>query len=548
VSLPPHGGWRRTALCVALAAAALAPGTVGRELMAPDEPRFALVARDTAELGEWLVPQLGGRPYLKKPPLLFWLEMLSFRLFGGPSETAARVPCLMASLATVALTHRTGRRWFGEPAATRGALMLVAAPLFLMRGGWVATDPLLLAATLGTVVALDRANEGWRPGGPLAGVTLALGLLAKGPVALVWIVLAALAAWGLASVRFSLRPLLRPLPVAIVLICAILPLALAASRVGFEPLFATAWKESAQRYLASWDNLRPVWFYPPKVFSGFFPWSLIALAALLPGVRRALVLDPCRAWLLRWIVLGVLFFSIPGSKRLVYLFPLFPALGLVTASVLPALLAAGRARHATGTVLALFAVTALALGLALAVAPGVLPGPESLAVSEVRRVAVAMLILGAASLAVVAFGVTRGRGGVAAGAVMLALGTGLLAPWTADAVRTGIGASRFGVIARAAVGGETAVAFASSKGELAAWYSGLSGPILARQPDLTGFLAGTPPLAVVGEPRELGPPDEWPAGTRVVAEGRVSDAELIVVRRDAASQRPSSPARCHCPF
>ena len=530
MSVAPRGGWRRTALCVALAAAALAPGTVGRELMAPDEPRFALAARETAEHGEWLVPQLGGRAYLNKPPLLFWLEMLAFRLLGGPTETTARVPCLVASLATVALTHRAGRRWFGEPAATRGTLMLVAAPLFLMRGAWVATDPLLLAATLGAVVALDRANEGWRPGGPLAGVALALGLLAKGPVALAWIVLAALAAWGLSGARFSLRPLLRPLPIAIVLAVAGLPLALAGSRVGLEPLVATAWKESAQRYVASWDNIRPAWYYPSKLFSGFFPWSIVALAALVPGLAP----DPRRTWLLRWIALGVLFFSIPGSKRLVYLFPLFPALALVTASALPALLAEGRARGWTGALLALLAATALALGLVLAVAPDAVPGPELLAVQEVQRAAVALLILGAASLSLVAAGLARGRGGVAGGAALLALGTGVLAPWTAAAVRTGIGASQFGAILRAAVGPETAVAFARNKGEIAAWYSGLPGPILARELDLTDFLAGPPPRVAVGEPEELGAPAAWPPGARVVAEGRIGEAALIVVRRDAA--------------
>ena len=534
MSVAPRGGWHRTALCVALAAAALAPGAVGRELMAPDEPRFALAARETAEHGDWLIPQLGGRAYLNKPPLLFWLEMLSFRLFGGPSETAARVPCLVASLVTVALTHRAGRRWFGEPAATRGTLMLVAAPLFLMRGAWVATDPLLLAATLGAVVALDRANEGWRPGGPLAGLAVALGLLAKGPMALVWVVLAALAAGGLAGVRFSLRPLLRPLPVAIVLAVAGLPLALAGNRIGFEPLVATAWKESAQRYLASWDNIRPVWFYPAKLFSGFFPWSIVALAALLPGVRRALAPDPRRAWLLRWIALGVLFLSIPGSKRLVYLFPLFPALALVTASILPALLAEGNARRWTGALLALPAAAALAFGFVLAVAPDALPGPASLAVPEVRRAAVALLVVGAASLALVGAGLARGRGGVAGGAVLLALGTGLLAPWTAAAVRTGAGASKFGAALRAAVGPGTAVAFAPNKGDLVAWYSGLSGPILGRKLDVTDFLAQRAPCAVVGEPRELGPPTSWPAGTHVVAEGRVGEAALIVVRRDTA--------------
>lgn len=533
MSGPPRGGWRRTALCVALAAAALAPGALGRELMAPDEPRFAMVARETAERGEFLVPQHGGRPYLNKPPLLFWLEILSFRAFGGPSEAAARVPSLLAALGAVALTHRAGRRWFGEPAATRGTLMLIAAPLFLMRGAWVATDPLLLAATLGAVVALDRAGTGWRAGGPLAGLALGLGVLAKGPVALLWPALAALAAWGLPGVRFSLRPLLRPAPLAVLAAVAGLPLALAAERLGLEPLLAATWRESAQRFLASWDNLRPFWYYPPKLFTGFFPWSLVGLAALWPEVRRGLPPDPRRTWLLRWTVLGVLLFSIPGSKRLVYLLPLLPALALITASVLPALGAAVRVRRATGALVALGAAAALALGLLLALAPGVLRGPESLEVPQVRRAAAAFLIAGSASLALVAAGLARGRGGVAGGAAVLALATGLLAPWTAEAVRAGAGASRLGAVVRDAVGPGTPVAFGAKKGDLAAWYSGLSGPILSRPREAALFLAGEPPRAAVGQPEELGPPSAWPPGARVAAEGRVGRTAVLVLRRDA---------------
>jgi 4-amino-4-deoxy-L-arabinose transferase-like glycosyltransferase len=509
--------------------------------MAPDEPRFALVAREMAEAGDWLVPRLGGQIYLNKPPLLFWLQLLSFRIFGEPSEAAARLPSLLAALAAVALTHRAGRRWFGEEVATRGTLMLIAAPLFLMRGAWLATDPLLLATTLGAIVALDRAGAGWRPGGPLAGVALGLGLLAKGPVAALWVVLAALAAWRLPGARCTLRPLLRPPALAALLVVAGLPFALAAARLGVLPLLDVGWRESGQRFVASWDNLHPFWFYPPKLFSGFFPWSLLGLAALLPPVRRRLAPDAHRAWLVRWGVGGLVLFSIPGSKRLVYLFPLFPALALVTASVLPALGAVIPVRRATGAVLGLCAAAALVLGLALALAPGRLPEPVSVQLPEVRRAAAALLAAGALSLALVARGTARGAGGIAGGAALLALGVGLLSPWTAAAVRAGVGAERFGATARAAIGPHAAVAYGAAKGESAAWYVERPGPILASRRELLSFLRGTPPRAAVAKPDELGPPGEWPAGTRVVGEGHIGSGTMLVVRRDAASLPDTMP-------
>jgi hypothetical protein len=92
----------------------------------------------------------------------------------------------------------------------------------------------------------------------------------------------------------------------------------------------------------------------------------------------------------------------------------------------------------------------------------------------------------------------------------------------------------------AVVGPGTAIAYARGKSEIVTWYSGLSGPTLARRQDLLAFLAGPPPRAAVGRPRDFGPPAEWPAGTRIVAEGKIGDTALIVVRRDAA---PPSPDR-----
>ncbi len=38
-----------------------------------DEPRFALVARDMALSGQWLIPMIGGDTYADKPPLFFWM-------------------------------------------------------------------------------------------------------------------------------------------------------------------------------------------------------------------------------------------------------------------------------------------------------------------------------------------------------------------------------------------------------------------------------------------------------------------------------------------
>ena len=69
------------ALLVVLPALLLYP-TVGFRLLEPDEGRYAEIPREMLERGEWVVPTLQGEPYLDKPPLMYWLVMASYRLFG----------------------------------------------------------------------------------------------------------------------------------------------------------------------------------------------------------------------------------------------------------------------------------------------------------------------------------------------------------------------------------------------------------------------------------------------------------------------------------
>ena len=64
-------------------------GAIG--LVGPDEPRYAWIARDMAESGDWITPRLYGQPWFEKPPLYYWGAAVSFKLF-GVTEAAARLP------------------------------------------------------------------------------------------------------------------------------------------------------------------------------------------------------------------------------------------------------------------------------------------------------------------------------------------------------------------------------------------------------------------------------------------------------------------------
>src|SRR5262245_54640582 len=70
-------------------------GAIG--FVGPDEPRYAWIARDMAESGDWVTPRLYGKPWFEKPPLYYWMAGVSFKLFGA-SEVSARLPGALCAL------------------------------------------------------------------------------------------------------------------------------------------------------------------------------------------------------------------------------------------------------------------------------------------------------------------------------------------------------------------------------------------------------------------------------------------------------------------
>lgn len=154
------------------------------------EARYAEVARKMVELGDWITPWYDyGVPFWAKPPLSTWLTAASFKVF-GLNEFAARLPHFVLAVATGWLVWDWLRQR-DRRQALLGVAMLYGAILFLVSSGAVMTD---MALALGTTLAMRglwlgvfgapgrRGLECW-----LAFVGLAIGLLAKGPVALVLI-------------------------------------------------------------------------------------------------------------------------------------------------------------------------------------------------------------------------------------------------------------------------------------------------------------------------------------------------------------------------
>jgi 4-amino-4-deoxy-L-arabinose transferase-like glycosyltransferase len=160
-----------------------------------DEPRFAEASREMLQRQDGIIPRFNGQYRFDKPPLIYWCQAASYRLF-GESAWAARVPSALFGTATALLLLHWGRRWGNARAGFHSALMWLSCLQVLIHGRLAVADMAMvcfftLAAWGGWELARpDDTARRW-PWGCLFFGSLALGFLAKGPVA--WLPAAGLA-------------------------------------------------------------------------------------------------------------------------------------------------------------------------------------------------------------------------------------------------------------------------------------------------------------------------------------------------------------------
>lgn len=299
-------------------------------LMDPDEGRYAEIAREMWILGDWLIPHLNNLPYLEKPPLVYWLTALSFGALGY-TEAAARLPSALSALSGVFLAYGLARVFWGPAAGFLGALILATC------GGYVALGRLLtldmafaMFLNLGVGLGYLALSRGHRRLLPLAYLALGLGVLTKGPAALV---LAGLiwGTWALLARRPLVRPLLHPLGL-LLLAGLCLPWFVWVTWRYPEFFRFFVLEQHLGRYLTLSVHPQPGYYYLPVLLGLMLPWSW-----LLPWVLARRGLDSDRLFLLLWAGVVLVFFSLSRGKLAPYVLPALLPLALLTGQALSSL-------------------------------------------------------------------------------------------------------------------------------------------------------------------------------------------------------------------
>ena len=311
------------------------------------EARYGEMGRKMLETANWISPQWDyGVPFWGKPPLSFWASGASMAVF-GVGAFAARFATLLFALLTAALFWR----WPHEPAprsttAMAAALVLLSSVLGFLIAGAVATDVFMTFGMTLSMVAFWNAL--YRPATAAADrwwffVGLAIGLLAKGPVAVVMtaIALGLWLAWtrdwravwhGLPWFRGLLLTLLLSLPWY---------LAAEAATPGFLQYFIVGehWQRFTQPgwagdlYGGGHERARgSIWLY---AVGAAMPWTVVALVLLrkkpVSEAARRPSPDPQMAYLLCWVLAPLLLFTLARNILEAYALPALPAFALIVA-------------------------------------------------------------------------------------------------------------------------------------------------------------------------------------------------------------------------
>jgi len=350
----------------------------------PDEPRYAWIARDMAESGDWITPRLYGNPWFEKPVFYYWSAALCFKLF-GVNEASARLPsALCALLATFALAWLALR--LGGWKTARWVMLLLPSTVAMIGFSHAAATDMPFSAMLSVAmvcatVALDVVPPDKLPGvetreAPsvirqmqkiiyislaLFGFFLGVAVLAKGPAALI-LAGGATFLWAASTRRWldSLR-LFHPIAVGVFFLTCLPWYVLCGLR---NPEFFRVFiiEHNFKRYLTpEFQHIQSFWYYLPIMIMALLPW-IFWLAWFVSGEGRK---DEGRnqrsqiLFLAAWGVFPILFFSLSKSKLPGYILPAVLPLGFLISLAVTRVLKSGQAlgRYVLGLIGALLFVS-----------------------------------------------------------------------------------------------------------------------------------------------------------------------------------------------
>lgn len=315
-----------------------------------DEPRFAQIAKEMVESGQWFFPKRGGELYPDKPPIFMW-TIAFFYWLTGSIKVAFLLPSAISAIATVLLVYDLGRKLWSNQVGWYAGILLLLSIQFTLQAKTAQIDALVCCwITLGCYGLLRFLLLGglWR-WYYFAWFFMGIGVITKGVGFLPLLMLVPYVFLRvfkkqdpnniIGEISGSWRWLAGPLVMLAAISLWFVPMLLLVEN-SQNPLYEIyrdniLFKQTVTRYANSWHHLKPFWYYLTSVIPVFWlpislmlPWLFKHWKHGVMGGDRRIILP------LGWVLLVLVFFSLSPGKRGVYILPALPMLALITAPYL----------------------------------------------------------------------------------------------------------------------------------------------------------------------------------------------------------------------
>lgn len=288
--------------------------------------------------GDFITPRLNGVGFFDKPILYYWFQASSISIF-GLTEWALRFWPAVIGIFGCLITYAAGHLLFNRRTGILASLILAFNPLYYGASHYANLDlevaVWISASLLFFIIGIENHSKNRTTFLLFSYFFAALAMLTKGLIGIAFPIMI-IGSWILTLNQLRILTKMHLIPGLTLFFIVSIPwywLVQKANPQFFDFFFVT---QQFSRFLtkADFNNKTGAWFYIPLVLAGSVPWTIFLFQALFKNLK--LVWQNRQAhrvelFLLLWLSLIFIFFSIPKSKTIGYILPIFPSIAILMA-------------------------------------------------------------------------------------------------------------------------------------------------------------------------------------------------------------------------